>query len=110
MSPRHADPFVADSGGELGDVVVTALGLADLLGHVTGIGEALGVELRPSGQRGDVGSRSRLDRRCDARSCRSLALIVSTLSVMPVAFWHSCVIWPLSSTSEAGTKSDQRSQ
>src|SRR5712692_1985430 len=44
------------------------------------------------------------------RACRSLALMVSTLSVMPVAFWHSCVIWPLSSTSEAGTKSAQRSQ
>src|SRR5216683_7352569 len=44
------------------------------------------------------------------RACRSLALTVSSLSVMPVAFLHSCVIWPLSSTSEAGTKSAQRSQ
>src|SRR6516225_8758222 len=44
------------------------------------------------------------------RDCRSLALIVSRLSVMPVSFWHSCVICPLSSTSEAGTKSAQRSQ
>jgi hypothetical protein len=44
------------------------------------------------------------------RACRSLALMVSTFSVMPVAFWHSCVIWPLSRTSDAGTKSDQRSQ
>src|SRR6516162_307821 len=44
------------------------------------------------------------------RACRSLALMVSTLSVMPVAFWHSCMIWPLSSMSEAGTKSAQRSQ
>ena len=44
------------------------------------------------------------------RDCRSLALTVSTLSVMPVAFLHSCVIGPLSSTSEAGTKSAQRSQ
>ena len=39
------------------------------------------------------------------RACTSLPLMVSTLSVMPVALWHSCVIWPLSSTSEAGTKS-----
>src|SRR5258707_4525554 len=44
------------------------------------------------------------------RDCRSLALTVSSLSVMPVAFLHSCVIGPLSSTSEAGTKSAQRSQ
>ena len=44
------------------------------------------------------------------RDCRSLALTVSTLRVMPVAFLHSCVIWPLSSASEAGTKSVQRSQ
>ena len=44
------------------------------------------------------------------RDCRSLALTVSTLSVMPVAFLHSCVIGPLSSASEAGTKSAQRSQ
>src|SRR5882724_1130594 len=66
--PRHADPFVADGGDMLGDVVVAALGLADLLGHITGIGEAFGVELRPVSERhGDVGSRSRLDRRCDAR-------------------------------------------
>ena len=44
------------------------------------------------------------------RDCRSLALTVSSLSVMPVAFLHSCVIGPLSSVSEAGTKSAQRSQ
>src|ERR1700730_16990419 len=44
------------------------------------------------------------------RDCKSLALTVSSLSVMPVAFLHSCVIGPLSSTSEAGTKSAQRSQ
>ena len=44
------------------------------------------------------------------RACRSLALTVSSFSVMPVAFLHSCVIWPFSSTSEAGTKSAQRSQ
>src|SRR5262249_12709229 len=44
------------------------------------------------------------------RDCRSLALTVSTLRVMPNAFLHSCVIGPLSSTSEAGTKSAQRSQ
>ena len=44
------------------------------------------------------------------RACRSLALMVSTLSVMPVAFWHSCVTWALSSASEAGTKLAQRSQ
>src|ERR1700704_4395842 len=44
------------------------------------------------------------------RACRALALMVSTFSVMPVAFWHSCVIWPLSRTSDAGTKSAQRSQ
>ena len=66
--PRHPDPFVADSGDELGDVVVAALGLADLLGHITGIGEAFGVELRPiSDRHDDVGSGSRLNRRCDAR-------------------------------------------
>src|SRR5262245_8946092 len=40
----------------------------------------------------------------------SLAFMVSTLSVIPVAFLHSWVIWPLSSTSEAGTKSAQRNQ
>jgi hypothetical protein len=28
------------------------------------------------------------------RDCRSLALTVSSLSVMPVAFLHSCVIGP----------------
>src|SRR5580692_4700761 len=44
------------------------------------------------------------------RDCRSLALTVSSLSVMPVAFLHSCVIGPLSRASEAGTKSAQRSQ
>ena len=44
------------------------------------------------------------------RACRSLALIDSTLSVMPVAVRHSCVIWPLSSTPEAGTTSAQRRQ
>ena len=44
------------------------------------------------------------------RACTSLPLMVSTLSVMPVALWHSCVIWPSSSTSEAGTKSAQPSQ
>src|SRR6266545_1373474 len=44
------------------------------------------------------------------RDCRSLALTVSTLSVIPSAFLHSCVIGPLSSVSEAGTKSAQRSQ
>src|SRR6266478_9269255 len=44
------------------------------------------------------------------RDCRSLALTVSTLRLMPVAFLHSCVIGPLSSTSEAGTKSAHRSQ
>ena len=66
--PRHADPFVADSGDELGNVVIAALGLADLLGHITDIGETFGVELRPvSGQHGDVSSASRLDSRCDAR-------------------------------------------
>src|SRR3982075_1384668 len=44
------------------------------------------------------------------RDCKSLALTDSSLSVMPAAFLHSCVIGPLSSTSEAGTKSAQRSQ
>ena len=44
------------------------------------------------------------------RDCRSLALTVSTLRLKPSAFLHSCVIGPLSSTSEAGTKSAQRSQ
>src|SRR5258706_6074441 len=44
------------------------------------------------------------------RAWMSLALIVSTVSLMPSAFWHSAVISPLSSTSEAGTKSAQRSQ
>src|SRR6188508_2505833 len=44
------------------------------------------------------------------RDCRSLALTVSTLSVMPVAFLHSCTNEPLSSWSDAGTKSVQRSQ
>src|SRR6185436_3885725 len=40
----------------------------------------------------------------------SLALIVSTSSLIPRALWHSWVISPLSSTSDAGTKSAQRSQ
>jgi hypothetical protein len=44
------------------------------------------------------------------RAWMSLALMVSTSSLIPVAFWHSSVIWPLSSWSEAGTKSAQRSQ
>src|SRR4051794_27750376 len=44
------------------------------------------------------------------RDCRSLALTVSTFSVMPVAFLHSSVILLLSKASEAGTKSVQRSQ
>src|SRR5882757_1913191 len=44
------------------------------------------------------------------RDCKSLALTVSSLSVMPVAFLHPCVIRPFSSASEAGTKSVQRSQ
>src|SRR6185312_8958082 len=44
------------------------------------------------------------------RAWMSLALMVSTSSLIPIAFWHSSVIWPLSSWSEAGTKSTQRSQ
>jgi hypothetical protein len=44
------------------------------------------------------------------RAWMSLALMVSTSSLIPVAFWHSSVISPLSSWSEAGTKSAQRSQ
>ena len=44
------------------------------------------------------------------RAWISLALMVSTVSLMPSAFWHSDVISPLSSTSEAGTKSAHRSQ
>ena len=44
------------------------------------------------------------------RAWMSLALIVSTVSLMPSSFWHSLTISPLSSTSEAGTKSAQRSQ
>jgi hypothetical protein len=44
------------------------------------------------------------------RAWMSLALIVSTFSSIPRAFWHSWVISPFSSTSEAGTKSAQRSQ
>src|SRR5580704_6919990 len=44
------------------------------------------------------------------RAWISLALIVSRRSVMPSAFLHSSVIGPLSTTSEAGTKSDQRTQ
>src|SRR3954452_9062583 len=44
------------------------------------------------------------------RDCRSLALTVSTFSVMPVAFLHSSVILLLRKASEAGTKSVQRSQ
>src|SRR5262249_54583089 len=49
--PRHADPFVADRGNELRDLVVAALSLANLIGYVTGIGEAFGVELRPISDR-----------------------------------------------------------
>src|SRR5262249_19639913 len=44
------------------------------------------------------------------RACMSLALIVSTVSLMPRSFWHCWVIGPFNSTSEAGTKSAQRSQ
>src|SRR4051812_42665746 len=44
------------------------------------------------------------------RDCRSLALTVSTLRLMPSAFLQSCVNWPLSSWSDAGTKSVQRNQ
>src|SRR5262249_43286079 len=40
----------------------------------------------------------------------SLALIVSTVSLMPRSFWHCWVIGPFNSTSEAGTKSAHRSQ
>jgi hypothetical protein len=46
-NPRHTDPFVVDRGDELVDLVVAALGAADLFGHVTDIGEAFSVELRP---------------------------------------------------------------
>ena len=44
------------------------------------------------------------------RAWMSLALTISRLSLMPSAFWHSGTIWSSSSLSEAGTKSDQRSQ
>jgi hypothetical protein len=44
------------------------------------------------------------------RDCRSLALTVSSLRLMPVAFLHSYVILPLSKASEAGTKSVHLSQ
>ena len=44
------------------------------------------------------------------RAWMSLALIVSTVSFMPRSFSHCLAISPLSSTSEAGTKSAQRSQ
>ena len=44
------------------------------------------------------------------RAWMSLALIVSMVSFMPSAFSHSATISPLSSWSEAGTKSAQRSQ
>ena len=44
------------------------------------------------------------------RAWMSLALIVSTVSFMPRSFSHSLTISPLRSTSEAGTKSAQRSR
>src|ERR1700674_1533532 len=44
------------------------------------------------------------------RAWISLALIVSNLSVMPSAFWHSGTISLRITSSEAGTKSTQRSQ
>ena len=105
-SERHADPAAADGSDLLGDVVIAALILANVLGHVARIGEAFRIELRPVADRyDDIGPVP--DWIAEViRACRSLALMFSTFSVMPVAFWHSCVIWPLSRTSDAGTKSE----
>jgi hypothetical protein len=44
------------------------------------------------------------------RAWMSLALIVSIVSLIPSAFWHSGTICFRSSSSEAGMKSFQRSQ
>jgi len=44
------------------------------------------------------------------RAWMSLPLIISMLSVMPSAFWHSGMICLRSTSSDAGTKSFQRSQ
>ena len=64
-TPIHLLPTVRD---HLADVVIAALRLADLLGDVADIGEALGIELRPVVERhDDVGAGAGLDRRGDAR-------------------------------------------
>ena len=64
---RHTDPFVADRGAELVDLVEPPWALPNLFGHVTDIGEAFSVELRPVADRyDDVGSGSRLDCRGNA--------------------------------------------
>ena len=66
--PRHANPLVADRRNLPADVVVAALGLADLLGQVARVGQAFGVELRPVADgHDDVGAGAGLDRRGDAR-------------------------------------------
>src|SRR5206468_3023902 len=61
--PGHTDPFAADRGEDPLRLVISALRLADLFGHVGHINNAVRVELRPGTQQvDDVRARPGLDR------------------------------------------------
>ena len=65
---RHREPPAADFGRAVEHVVVAALRLADWLGDVGDIRQAVGVELRPVPEHlDDVGARARLNRGSDSR-------------------------------------------
>src|SRR5215469_10433276 len=66
-APRHPDPPLAVIGDILRDLVIAALRVADRLGYVADIDDAIGVEMWPVvDHEDDIGTRSGLDRRGDA--------------------------------------------
>ena len=64
----HGQPAFAVVGGGAGRLIKSTLGLAELLGDFTDLGQAFAVEVGPVVEKvDDVGPRARLDRRGDAR-------------------------------------------
>src|SRR5207244_9778913 len=106
---RHREPLAVDLAGGRPHLVEAALRLGQGARHLAHVDDGVLVEVRPVVlEVEDVSARARLDGAV-MRGCRSLALIVSNWIFAPSAFSASG-IWRLSSRSDSGMKSTQRTQ